>query len=74
MGRPVPRRKHAATAAWGTQLTMDTSYATPGGFSAWQAVPDAGSPLIGDATGVVPYDDFYGSLRGPAPDRGAVEA
>jgi hypothetical protein len=55
-----------------SQLTMDTSFATPAG-SVWAAVPNASSPLVNDATtGRRAYDDFYGTVR-VSPDRGAVE-
>jgi hypothetical protein len=64
--------KHGPTATWGTRLTMDTAWAAPSGFAAWQAVPNASSPLVDDATGTTPYDDFYGTVRSTA-DRGAVE-
>jgi hypothetical protein len=55
------------------RTVMDTSWASPAGFVTTM-VPNAISPLQGDAAGLVAYDDFYGTLRGANPDRGAVEA
>ena len=58
---------------WADALTPDTSFATPDGSVA-DFRPQVGSAAIGDATtGLVPYDDFYGTVRGPNPSRGAVE-
>lgn len=48
------------TRAYGLEVTAD--YA-----------PLAGSNAIGDATGKVAIDDFYGVLRGTNPSRGAIE-
>ena len=56
---------------WSGQQTLNTTYASPTGFMK-DFRPDTGSPLIDDATGLVPYDDFYGTVRSAA-DRGAVE-
>ena len=57
---------------WSGQQTLDTTYATPTGFMK-DYRPDTGSPLIDAASGLKPYDDFYGNVRGLSPDIGAVE-
>jgi hypothetical protein len=66
-------KKHQAAGAFPAQLTMNATYASPAGF-VWNATPGASSPLVGDATsGRRAYDDFFGTVRGGANDRGAVE-
>ncbi len=57
---------------WSSQRTLNTTYATPTGFMK-DFRPQPGSPLIGAASGLTPYDDFYGNVRDGSPDRGAVE-
>lgn len=64
--------KHQTTSLRGTQLTMDTSYASPAGFVN-TGIPNAASPLVDTGAGKSAWDDFYGTVRGGAGDRGAVE-
>jgi hypothetical protein len=65
-------KKHQNTSLRGTQLTMDTSFASPAGFVN-TGIPNVSSPLVDDATGTSAWDDFYGTVRGATRDRGAVE-
>lgn len=51
---------------------MDRSLATPA-ETVRDLVPRPGTPGADDAMGSDALDDFYGRLRGEAPDRGAIE-
>ncbi len=64
--------KYRDIAGSGAQRTMNTRFATPEG-SVGAYLPFADSPVINDASGRVPVDDFFGQMRGEDPDRGARE-
>ncbi len=55
-----------------TNQPQDLSWNSPAGFVTTM-IPNASSPLVGDASGALQaYDDFYGNIRTGA-DRGAIE-
>lgn len=58
---------------WFQATALNTSFATPSG-TVTDFTPTASTASFEDASGVVAIDDFFGTLRGANPDRGAIES
>lgn len=56
----------------GALMTLDARFATPAN-AVGNYIPQPGAPVVDDASGRVPVDDFYGRMRSETPERGAVE-
>jgi hypothetical protein len=56
----------------GALMTLDSRFATPTD-AVGSYIPLPGAPVVDDASGRVPVDDFYGRMRSDTPERGAVE-